>query len=390
MEMAATTQGSAADTRLSLIGGPLHGLGRRLGLVRDETGSLGLGLALGGVLWGVLVLLAASESLGHRLFSLTALGVHVRLLVAVPLMFACEAMFDPRAGVFVDAIVRARIVVAKDLPALRALVVHTLQCKSSSWPDALCLLAAALTTTLGAGQHLYGESVRAASVFTSPGSFAALWYWGVCLTAFRFLLLRWLWRLALWYLFLWRLSRLDLELMAAHPDAAGGIGFLEVVHGQLGMLVLAISTIEAASFAEGIAAGSMGFDAIYPALALLVCVNAGLVLGPLFFFAPKLRRVRIDGLDRYDELASRYVEAYEAKWMQGRSDEQLLGNSDTQSMADLGSVVDRVRGMRWVPFGRRLISIVLAGVLMPAAPLMLFKIPLMDLIQKLSAQVLGL
>ena len=44
--------------KFSLAGGPLHRLGCRLGLVRGGTDSVALGLALGLVLWGVLVALA--------------------------------------------------------------------------------------------------------------------------------------------------------------------------------------------------------------------------------------------------------------------------------------------------------------------------------------------
>jgi hypothetical protein len=39
-------------------------------------------------------------------------------------------------------------------------------------------------------------------------------------------------RLALWFFFLWRVSRLELRLVPTHPDRAGGLGFFEVVHTE--------------------------------------------------------------------------------------------------------------------------------------------------------------
>jgi len=39
----------------SLLGGPLHWLGRRLGLVRGETNTVALGLALGLLSWSILL-----------------------------------------------------------------------------------------------------------------------------------------------------------------------------------------------------------------------------------------------------------------------------------------------------------------------------------------------
>jgi hypothetical protein len=40
---------------------------------------------------------------------------------------------------------------------------------------------------------------------------------------FWFLLLRWLWRHAVWGLLLRDLARLELRLVATHPDGAGGL-----------------------------------------------------------------------------------------------------------------------------------------------------------------------
>ena len=43
---------------LSILGGPLHRLGRRMGLVSEETNTIRLGVALGLLAWGVLIVLA--------------------------------------------------------------------------------------------------------------------------------------------------------------------------------------------------------------------------------------------------------------------------------------------------------------------------------------------
>jgi hypothetical protein len=43
--------------KFSLLGGPLHRLGRRLGLVRGETNTVAVGLALGLLSWSILLAL---------------------------------------------------------------------------------------------------------------------------------------------------------------------------------------------------------------------------------------------------------------------------------------------------------------------------------------------
>jgi hypothetical protein len=70
----------------SLMGGPLHEIGRRLGLVRG-TNTVRLGLALGVGMWLVILALCALEGVTSRLFELSVIGGSVRLLVAIPLFF---------------------------------------------------------------------------------------------------------------------------------------------------------------------------------------------------------------------------------------------------------------------------------------------------------------
>ena len=77
-----------------MIGGPLHRLGRRMGLVREGGDTILLGVALGLFAWTVLVLLALLGGIGPKVFSLGATGVHVRLLLAIPLTAAMKALCD--------------------------------------------------------------------------------------------------------------------------------------------------------------------------------------------------------------------------------------------------------------------------------------------------------
>ena len=55
---------------------------------------------------------------------------------------------------------------------------------------------------------------------------AGYWYAFVSIPIFQFLLVRWYVRIGLWFLLIWRVSRLTLCLTATHPDRAGGMGFL--------------------------------------------------------------------------------------------------------------------------------------------------------------------
>ena len=192
----------------------------------------------------------------------------------------------------VPGTMRSGLVPESEVPALESAIRRVCRWKDSWLGDALCLLAAVLLTWLAAPLlQLYGATAafdpsRAAEGVPLTGR----WYWFVCLPVFRFLVLRWLWRLGLWSWLLRRMSKLKLELMPTHPDRAGGLGALEVVHGGLIPLVVAISAVQSASFAEEIAAGTMTLPQVYPTLALTLIVDAVLFLGPLLVFSPKLMR----------------------------------------------------------------------------------------------------
>jgi hypothetical protein len=162
----------------SLLGGPLHRLGRRLGLVRGETNTVALGLALGLLSWSILLALASIggvsdrlwqrpnigsranrevharfwERLGVKLLRATrhnqqvasAIALDVRLLVVIPLFFLCESSLDPRLRDFVSTIVRSGVVPSNALPALESEIACTIRWKDAWLPEAMCLLAAAL------------------------------------------------------------------------------------------------------------------------------------------------------------------------------------------------------------------------------------------------------
>jgi hypothetical protein len=380
----------------SLLGGPLHRLGCRLGLVRDGTNTTALGLALGAFPWIVLVALALVEGLGHVLFSIEGIGAHVRLLVAIPLLFVCEAFIDPRFTAFGHEIVRSQVVPATARPKLESEIARIIRWKDAWLPEVCFFLAAVvLAVTMRNANfvdYLSGLPGGSNPSAVSKTTWSSHWYWMGCMTLFRFLLLRWLWRLALWCFFLWRVSRLALRLVPTHPDRAGGLGYLEVVHTEFIPLVLAISAVQSGSLAEAIGSGRMTLEAIYPGVAVTLLVDAVLFLGPLGVFSRRLWECKVKGLSDYNALAERYVNEFDRKWLGAgpAPGDPLLGTADIQSLADLSNSVSIVREMRLVPVSARMLMYLAVAALLPLLPLALFKYPLADLLAKFFGSLTGL
>ena len=299
---------------------------------------------------------------------------------------------DPRLRDFVSTIVRSGVVPSKALPPLESEIARTVRWKDAWLPEAMCLLAAVLLSVFAQlpvlGKTAALEPTRAISDVPLGG----LWYWFVCLPLFRFLLFRWIWRIALWCHFLWRLEKLDLHLVPTHPDGAAGLGYLEVVQTHLTALVLAISIVISASFAEDISSGKTVFEVIYPTLAITLIMDMALIALPPCIFAFKLRNCQEKGLSDYTVFAAQYVNGFEKKWLNSSAApaEPLLGTPDLQSLADLSNSVGIVRNMRWVPVSTRLLILVVIAALLPMVPLLLFKYPIADLISKLFSKLAGL
>ena len=320
------------------------------------------------------------------MFSLSSIAGHVRLLVVIPLLFLCESSLDPRLRDFVSTIVRSGVVPDSALQALNFEIARTVRWKDAWLPEAMCLLAAVLLSLFAAQLHISGKTAALDPTRSlSDVPVGGLWYWIVCLPLFRFLLFRWIWRITLWCRFLWRLAKLDLHLVPTHPDGAAGLGYLEVVQTHFTALVLAISILVSAAFAEEISSGKTVFEVIYPALVVTLIVDLALILLPPCVLALKLRTCQEKGLSDYTVFAARYVNDFEKKWRNESAvpAEPLLGTSDLQSLADLSNCVGIVRNMRWVPVSTRLLIIVVIAALLPMLPLFLFKYPIAELGQKI-------
>lgn len=376
---------AAAGPAFSLLGGPLYRLGCRLGLVRRRTNTVRLGLVLGLAPWLVLLVLAVVEGLISEFFDIRVIGAHVRLLMLIPLLFVCESALDPRMASFVDRTLRSRTVATGALPALESEIARMARWKDSWLAEAICLVAALLLQALAEQTSAMGVTMSHDPAHAiASGSLAATW-WNVCLIFARFLVLRLLYRLALWSFFLWRVSRLELNLLPHHPDGAGGLGGLESVHRQFVPLIVAFAGVVSASLAEEIASGTMAFGQIYLVIALVLAIVIVLFLAPLLVFVPPLMAARIRGSTDFRGFAARYAQEFEHKWLGSSTpNEPLVGTPDLQSLADLANSADRVQRMRIFPVSRRILNSYALSVALPFLPLLLFQYPL----EELAAMVL--
>ena len=211
---------------------------------------------------------------------------------------------------------------------------------------------------------------------------AGWWYSLVSLPMFQFLFWRWCWRLVIWSRLLWRISRLDLQLIPTHPDRAGGLAVLGVAHVDLAPFAFAGCAVLSASYAEQMLYAGVPPAAFAVSFAAAVVGTTLLLTLPLVVFTPKLIDTKQRALLAYGTLAANYTRAFAAKWLptDPPPDEPILGTPDLQSLADLGSSFDLIRQMTMVPIAKSQLLLLAGAAALPFAPLVLVAFPLDQLI----------
>jgi hypothetical protein len=375
------------------LGGPLFQLYRRTRLSGDALELLRRRvLVITLFAWLPLMFLSVLD--GHVLGGgikipfLYDIEAHVRFLIALPLLIVAEVIVHLRIGPAVRRFVERRIVATEDLPRFTTAVNSALRARNSVAVEVTLLV---LVYTLGHWIWRSQVALGAATWYAMPEgthlhlTVAGYWYAYVSIPIFQFLSLRWYMRLVLWFRFLWQVSRLNLRLTAAHPDRAGGIGFLGKSSYAFGPILFAQGALLSGVIASRVlydgrsllsfkmeAAGFVGFFVLF-------------ILGPLVMFTPQLERTKRKGRAEYGLLANRYVFGFEEKWIRGRAPEtsELLGTGDLQSLADLGNSYSFVRAMRIVPFGLDDITLLAAITAAPLLPLTLTVFSLEELLTHL-------
>ena len=193
----------------------------------------------------------------------------------------------------------------------------------------------------------------------------------------------WLWPQLLWLRFLRQTTRLNLQLVAAHPDGLGGLGFLEgALRGQLPFaFCLGVGLAGAVAnrvFHDG--QKLMVFrnlPLIFIAVVLLVCA------APYFLFTSTLMRMRRHAMLKYGAFARAVGEQFEKKWLNraGSLDEDVLEVPDFSTTTDLYGVVSNINNIRVIPVGLVDIYALVVVALIPAIPIVIASIPFNTVMQ---------
>jgi hypothetical protein len=337
--------------------------------------------------------LAALSTIEGHLFGTQGLTfmrdieLHVRLLVALPVLIFAELVVHHRIGPLLKRFLERQVVTAEDTPAFLAAVAVARRVRNSPWLEiALLIFVYTVGHWVWQNQVALGSATwyavpEGASIHLTP---AGYWYGFVSIPIFQFILFRWYLRLVIWFWLLWRVSRLNLHLVPTHPDRAGGIAFLGGDSYAFGPILFAQGALMAGLIASRIFYQGQSLMSFKVTIVAVAGFFVLVILGPLTMFTGHLFRTKRAGLSAYGTLATVYVDDFDGKWIRGGAKgEEILGTADIQSLADLGNSYAVVREMRLVPVALSDVAQLVAAVALPILPLVLTIMPIEELVSRL-------
>jgi len=363
-----------------VLGGPLFQLFRRAHLTGDAMDlTIRRVLVITAVAWLPLLLIAvfrALTSTGTESVSFFRdVEVHVRFLVALPVLIFAELIVHQRLRPVVQRFVERRIVRGEDFHRFDKAIADGIRLRNSV-PIEVGLLV--LVYTLGLWLWNSRVPFETATWYAMAGGRwrltpAGYWYVFISIPIAQFILLRWYLRLFIWFRFLWHVSRINLNLIPTHPDRCAGLAFLGASAYAFGPLLFAQGAMLAGVVASRVLYMGQSLTSFKLQIGAVIAFFVFAILCPLVMFTPQLARAKRRGLAEYGKLAQDYVEDFEGKWIRGYATpaDELMGSGDIQSLADLGNSYSVVKEMRPVPFGLADITRLAAATAAPFVPLLL-------------------
>lgn len=383
----------ASDFGISLIRDDLlFRLQRRAGLIPDR----GLGLMRRALFFALLAWLpiAAWAALTGRALPGTVsepllqhFGIHIRFLVAVPLLIFGEGAVHRATTLLIPYFYTSGLVREGQREAFRKIIQGMVHLRDSTLP--WIVIAALIAAWLGfrppsQDQHeLVWANIGEPTRFSL--GFGGWWLDYVAQPIFFALLCAWLWRLVLLFLLLKRIAALDLQFVPTHPDRAGGLGFLEKLPKAFGLLAFALSAVVASRLAHEVVYHGVHVSSLKAEVGVFLILLVVLCLAPLVVFIPKLAAAKKQALLDYGALVGEHGRLVHRRWISREvlDNQSLLEAPEIGPVADAVALYEAVTNMRAAPIGKSAILAVALPAAIPLLALFAIEVPIKELLLKI-------
>jgi hypothetical protein len=386
---------SIADRFSLVVGGPFYRMLARMKLVEPLPNLRHRIIFFVLLTWVPLLVLALADgtAIGKKVDIplLRDFAAYGRFLIGLPLLIVAETFIDPWIQRVVATFNTSGLVRKEDLPAYHAALAKTKRRRDSGLAELILAIAASLPVFL-----LFKSAWKSEGITTWHGSIseglspAGWWFTFISSPIIRFIFVRWLWRYALWIALLYRIAKLNLNMMPTHPDYLGGLGVVPFAQKYFAILFMAMGFIIAGQYVNSTTYFGLPVSATVTPMVVYLLLSLLLVLGPLTVLSPRLAEARREGLARYGRVARGLTGAFDAKWVRGDDPaaEPLLGSADPSSLIDYVSSYQVIEDIRVIPITKQLIIQVAAITAVPLILVWILSTPLEQIFAGLLKMVL--
>src|SRR5271155_1093906 len=314
-----------------VLGGPLYQIFRRTHLTGPALELLRrrvvFFLLLCWVPLAVLSLLEGHLWGGTKVSFLRDVETQVRFLLSLPVLILAEVVVHRRLRPVIKRFIERRIVSPEEIPKFYAMVDSAIRMRNSVIAEIVLLV---IVFTGGIWIWRTEVALDVASWYASPQggqmhlTRAGSWFAFVSVPVFQFILLRWYMRMLIWFWFLLRVSRLRLQLLPAHPDRAGGLGFMGGSTIAFTPFLFAQGALLASQIANRILYNGQSLFSFKLTIVGFVAFFVAAVLAPLLVFTTQLELAQRNGSAEYGAIASEYVMDFDQKWLEREENNEQM------------------------------------------------------------------
>jgi hypothetical protein len=320
-------------------------------------------------------------------------GIHVRFLLAVPALILGEAMAQRVSVRLIPYFLTSGVVPPSQRGAFVRVLGSITRLRDRVLPwvvIAVVVIAWTALQPVAAGSEA-GHEAKWASTADGRGlEFGGWWFLYVSRPIFSALLAAWLWRLALVFLLMKRLARLEFSLVPTHPDRAGGLGFLRDLPKAFSLPAFAVSAVLASRLAHDVIYHGLSVLSLKMVLVGFVALVVVLCVAPLLPLAGPLIAAKRRALLDYGALIGEHGRLVRRRWIlhEKPADDALLQAPEIGPVADTLTAYEAVTRMQALPFGKSTLLGIAVPTLIPILVLLSTQVPLKDVLKKIVGALL--
>lgn len=338
------------------------------------------GLVLGGLAWIPMAIWSMASvniyATEPKLNFFYDFAAHAQFLIGIPMLCLGQAVIGRKISRCVSYLGVSGLVDEGDRDKYHKIIRTSQKLANSNLIEILSIPLAYMTfSSWFIGELTDGESTWHALAVNGIDhiTFAGLWEGIFAIPLWWFLLYRWIWRIFIWYMTLYKTTRLDLRLRASHPDRMAGLAMVSEVQSAFGILIFGFGCVIASTVLYKVLIEGEAFSSIsvWSMPVAYMILGPAAFLAPMLVFTPLLVRLKNESRYRQGLLGALYARGFEQKWLFGEYSfgADPLGSGDIQSLADLGNAYDRISALKIIPFDMKNIIKLVSAAFGPMIPI---------------------